>query len=81
MGPMAGLAICQYAGEEAFYLFGCDADWQSVTDTWHETLNDAQDQAEFEYEGVNRTWVFAERNAPPMTAPQEVRRPGKDRRS
>ncbi len=66
MGQMAGLAICQYAGEEAFYLFGCDADWQNVTDTWHQTLDDAQHQAEFEYEGVSKTWIFAE----PDTAPE-----------
>jgi hypothetical protein len=53
---MAGLAICQYAGEPYYYLFGCDADWQSVTDTWHETLAEAKAQAEFEYEGVTATW-------------------------
>lgn len=57
MGPMAGLAICQYEHETAFYLFGCDADWQSVTDTWHKTLDDAKHQAELEYEGVSHTWI------------------------
>jgi hypothetical protein len=56
MGQMAGLAICHQASEGAFYLFGCDADWQSVTDTWHQTVEDAKHQAEFEYEGVNKTW-------------------------
>src|SRR5262245_24715332 len=59
MGAMAGLAICQYEGETAFYLFGCDADWQTVTDTWHETLDDAKHQAQFEYEGVSHTWINA----------------------
>jgi hypothetical protein len=38
MGAMAGLAICQYDGEDAFYLFDCDADWQTVTDTFEEML-------------------------------------------
>jgi hypothetical protein len=57
MGSMAGLAICRCASEEAFYLFGCDADWQCVTDSWHQTLDDAKHQAEFEYEGVTDTWV------------------------
>ena len=57
MGSMSGLAICQYDGEDAFYLFGCDADWQTVTDTWHQTLDDAKRQAEFEYEGINKTWI------------------------
>src|SRR3712207_8289515 len=35
MGAAAGLAICQYEGESSFYLFGCDEEWNSVTDTWH----------------------------------------------
>ena len=34
-------------------IFGCDEGWNAVTDTWHETLEDAKAQAEFEYEGVN----------------------------
>lgn len=33
MGPMAGLAICQHPGDTAYYLFGCDADWNNITDT------------------------------------------------
>ena len=52
----AGLAICQYDGEEACYLFGCDPKWKAVTDTWHESLEDAKAQAAFEYEGVSDTW-------------------------
>lgn len=55
-GPAAGLAICQYNDEEAYYLFGCDAEWKTVTDTWHETLEEALQQAEIEYEGVSATW-------------------------
>ena len=57
MGAMAGLAICQYAGDGGFYLFGCDADWQVVTDTWHQTLADAKMQAEYEYTGITHTWT------------------------
>jgi len=56
IGPMAGLAICQYAGDTTYYLFGCDQDWRTVTDTWHQTLEEAKQQAEFEYEGVTSTW-------------------------
>src|SRR5688500_12998465 len=41
----ASLAICQYEGEDGFYLFGCDENWHSFTDTWHETLEDAKRQA------------------------------------
>lgn len=50
----AGLAICREAGT-GFYLFGCDGEWNTVTDTWHETVEDAQHQAEFEYEGI--AWI------------------------
>ncbi len=57
LGPAKGLAICQYDGESAFYLFGCDEEWNSLSDTWHETLEDAKEQAEFEYEGTKETWI------------------------
>lgn len=54
-GPAEGLAICRASGG-GVYLFGCDAEWNVVTDTWHEALEDAQHQAEFEYKGVSETW-------------------------
>ena len=57
MGPMAGLAICSCGEGSAFYLFGCDPEWSVVTDTYHDSLDDAMDQAEFEYEGVSKTWI------------------------
>ena len=47
----------RYEGEESVYLFGCDADWNEITDTWHETLEEALAQAEFEYEGSSGTWI------------------------
>jgi hypothetical protein len=55
-GPAAGLAICQYDGEDYFYLFGCDENWSTVTDTLHQTIEEAKGMAEFEYEGVSATW-------------------------
>jgi hypothetical protein len=58
-GPMAGLAICRYEGEDCFYLFGCDAAWNCVTDTWHATLDEALAQAEFEDAGASQTWQTA----------------------
>ena len=58
-GLAAGVAIRQCEGEDTYYLFGCDAEWNSVTDTWHATLEEAPDQAEFEYEGVSQTWNVA----------------------
>lgn len=56
LGPAAGLAICQYAGKDCFYLFGCDSEWNTLSDTWHQTLDEAKAQAEFEYSGVSSTW-------------------------
>lgn len=59
LGVAAGLAICQYEREEFFYLFGCDENWKSLSDSWHESLEDAKAQAEFEYEGTSLTWIVA----------------------
>jgi hypothetical protein len=58
MGAMSGLAICQPGEAQEYYLFGCDADWNVVTDTWHQSLDEAKDVAEFQYEGVNSTWKY-----------------------
>jgi hypothetical protein len=55
-GPAAGLAVCRYPDAEGYYLFSCDAAWACVTDTWHQTVEDAKAQAEFEYAGVSATW-------------------------
>lgn len=56
-GTAAGLAICQYEGDDSFYLFSCDENWHVVSDTCHDTLEEAKRQAEFEYDGVSSTWV------------------------
>jgi hypothetical protein len=52
MGPPAASAICQYDGEACCYLFYCDAEWNVMTDTWHESMAAALRQAEFEYAGI-----------------------------
>jgi hypothetical protein len=57
MGAMSGLAICQPSESQEFYLFGCDPDWNVITDTWHRSLDEAKEQAEFEYEGSRQTWI------------------------
>jgi hypothetical protein len=58
MDAMSGLAICQPHGTNEFYLFGCDENWNVVTDTWHQSLEEAKAQAEFEYEGISKTWEY-----------------------
>lgn len=57
MGKMSGLAICKYENESSFYLFGCNEEWKSITDTWHESIEGAINQAEFEYDGTKDTWI------------------------
>jgi hypothetical protein len=65
-GAMAGLAICRHS-DAAFYLFGCNAEWQVVTDTFHPSLEEAKDQAEFEYEGSRKTWITVNEQPAPQT--------------
>jgi hypothetical protein len=55
-GPVAGLAICPEGNGSGYYLFGCNAAWEVVTDTWHASVEEAMNQAEFEYGGVSATW-------------------------
>ncbi|REJ89477.1 MAG: hypothetical protein DWQ34_19675 [Planctomycetota bacterium] len=55
-GPAAGLAICRYPGEPDCYLFGCDSEWNVISDTYHSTLDDAKSQAELEYAGITPMW-------------------------
>lgn len=60
VGPMAGLAICQYGEEDApgFYLFGCDQEWNCITDTYHGSMDEALRQAGFEYAGIRETMIY-----------------------
>lgn len=53
-----GLAICKYEKDNGYYLFSCDYNWVEFADTWHETIEDAKDQAEFEYAGISDNWIF-----------------------
>ncbi|WP_299701527.1 hypothetical protein [uncultured Pontibacter sp.] len=57
VNPTTGLAICKYDNEDGYYLFGCDLKWESVTDTLHETVEDAIEQAEWEYGDLSGAWV------------------------
>jgi len=57
VNPTIGLAICKYENEDGYYLFGCDSNWKSVADTWHETVEEAIEQAEWEYGDLSGAWV------------------------
>ncbi len=54
---LSALAICRYDNEIGFYLFYCDDNWDVVTDTYHDTLGQAKDQGEFEYQGIGDAWT------------------------
>lgn len=45
----AGLAIARYDGADGLYLFYCDEEWNAVTDTCHDTMEQALSQAQFEF--------------------------------
>lgn len=43
------VAIARYDGEPGVYLFYCDDDWNVVTDTLHDDVASAVQQAHFEF--------------------------------
>ena len=51
-----GLIIIRDDPHNYYYLFRCDNKWNDITDTWHESLEEAKDQAEFEYTGISKKW-------------------------
>jgi hypothetical protein len=57
MDTFHALAIVQVAGDKAYHLLYLDAEWREVTDTWHQSVDDAKRQAEFEYEGITSKWT------------------------
>ncbi|OQP51154.1 hypothetical protein A4H97_03370 [Niastella yeongjuensis] len=52
------LAICKYEDAPGYYLFYCGADWNEFTDTYHDSIEDAIDQAEFEFANTHSDWIF-----------------------
>ena len=59
--PFTSLEIAQYPGDQGYYLLHiCDE--HLSTDTWHETLEDALHQAEWEFEVRPEEWTDV--NAP-----------------
>jgi hypothetical protein len=54
--PFVELEIAAYPGEKSCYLFHICADGQG-TDTWHETIDDAVHQAEWEFGVKAEEWI------------------------
>ena len=51
-GPLAQLAIARYAHDGGYYFLYLDAGGAVVTDTYHDSLEGAVEQAEYEYIGL-----------------------------
>lgn len=55
--PPVELKVVQYTDDCGFYLFYCDETGNEQADTWHESLEQALDQAEFEFGVKPREWA------------------------
>ncbi len=63
--PPVGLEIAWYPGETGYYLFYLDGSGDVQTDTWHQTLEDAMHQAEFEFRVKPDEWEALSTEAEP----------------
>jgi hypothetical protein len=62
------LAIARYPGGDEVYLFSCDDAWEVVTDTCHDDVREALDQARFEYDDAVFARTAGRGPSPPGTA-------------
>ena len=46
---LSGLLLGQYNGSSQIYLFYCDEHWNVITDTLHDSVDEAVEQARFEF--------------------------------
>ena len=51
------LSIAQYDGDSGFYLFYLDESGKEQTDTYHESIEGAFKQAEFEFGVKKEDWI------------------------
>ena len=54
--PPAELKIIQFSDDPGFYLLYCDDAGVEITDTYHETVEEAKAQAEFEFNVKPEEW-------------------------
>jgi len=54
--PPSELRIVKYPDDAGFYLFYCDDTGKEFTDTYHDTLEGALAQAEWEFEVKESDW-------------------------
>ena len=64
-GPAKAMIIAQYEGEDAYYVLGCySEEWEPGTDTWHQNLEDAIQQLDWEYEDLSKSLTWYIKNEP-----------------
>lgn len=51
-----GLAICEQKDGPGVLLFTCEDDWMPLFDSWHESVEEAKEQAAGDWDGVTATW-------------------------
>jgi hypothetical protein len=55
------MIIAQYENDSSYYVFGCyEKEWSAATDTWHECLEDAVQQLDWEYKNLSKNLVWYE---------------------
>ena len=59
ISPPSGLQIVSYENDGGYYLLYLDSNGRELADTWHETLEAAQGQAEFEFNVKPQEWRSA----------------------
>jgi hypothetical protein len=59
VAAVAALAICRVPGSSGVFLYYCKDNWVPLADTWHDSVEAAMAQAEFEFAGVGETWAPA----------------------
>ena len=57
MPKPTSLQIAQYDNDAGFYLFYLNEKNEIMTDTWHQTIEDAIEQAEWEFQIDSKGWV------------------------
>jgi hypothetical protein len=57
VGTAATLRIVQYDGAPGFYLIHLDEEGREIADTYHDTIEDALEQAELEFAVKPQEWL------------------------
>jgi hypothetical protein len=55
--PAVVLEIVQYEGDSSFFLLSISADGSCSSDTWHQSIDDAKHQAEYQYGVQKDEWI------------------------